>query len=271
MVASRTHGRLPSTEPARPNRQWQACPQLRQMRPWRMPTPPTNRCVLVAPHPDDEILGAGGTAAAARRIGHRHRAGRRHRRRKQPPWPTGRVASAPARWSRPPRRPASAYLRVRTVRLGHPDGQIAERRLTAELTGLFRTRRSGPGSLAPRRTPRPRPCGPSRNRRRPTDAKPSCSGISCGPGIGRTPTRISRGATRCESTSGRSWPGANAARCAASPPRSQAPTPILPPAVHRAAHAAVRSPHRAMSLGQALFRRSLPAGPRPVGIPNPLV
>jgi hypothetical protein len=56
------------TEPAlggtgTPESEWQSCRQLHRIPPWTVSTPPTNRCVVVAPHPDDEVLGAGGATS----------------------------------------------------------------------------------------------------------------------------------------------------------------------------------------------------------------
>ena len=128
----------PLNGPGTPESQWQACPQLRRMRPWRMPTPSTNRCVLVAPHPDDEILGAGGAAAllgasgidivlVAVTDGENSHPGRRAELRRRRPLESAAAAAS------------LGVFPLRTLRLGHPDGQIAERRLTAELTGVFQT------------------------------------------------------------------------------------------------------------------------------------
>ena len=121
-----------------PESQWQACPQLRQMRPWRMPTPPTNRCVVVAPHPDDEILGTGGAAAllvasgidivlVAVTDGENSHPGRKEELRRRRPLESAAAAAS------------LGLFCSRTFRLGHTDGQIAEHRLTAELTGVMRT------------------------------------------------------------------------------------------------------------------------------------
>ncbi len=121
-----------------PESEWQACPQLGRMRPWRIPTPPTNRCVVVAPHPDDELLGAGGTATllvasglemvlVAVTDGENSHPGRQTELRHRRPLESAAAAAS------------LGMVPIRTFRLRHPDGQIAERRLTAELVGLFQT------------------------------------------------------------------------------------------------------------------------------------
>ena len=124
-----------------PESAWQASPQLHHLRPWTKPAPSTRRCVIVAPHPDHEILGVGGIWAllASARIGvvlvavtdgensHPRRRGELRQRR-----PLESAAAA-------------ACLRVapvQTVRLRHPDGGITEPSLRAQLAHLIR-----PGDL----------------------------------------------------------------------------------------------------------------------------
>ncbi len=131
------------TEPAlggtgTPESEWQSCRQLHRIPPWTVSTPPTNRCVVVAPHPDDEVLGAGGAISllAASGIdivlvavtdGENSHPGRqaelRHRR------PLESAAAAATLGVSP----------LATLRLGHPDGGVAERRLTGELAAILQT------------------------------------------------------------------------------------------------------------------------------------
>jgi LmbE family N-acetylglucosaminyl deacetylase len=42
---------------------WLTCPELRRLDPCALELPGSGRVVVIAPHPDDEVLGAGGTAA----------------------------------------------------------------------------------------------------------------------------------------------------------------------------------------------------------------
>jgi LmbE family N-acetylglucosaminyl deacetylase len=43
---------------------WMACSELRRLGPCSVKPPDSGRVVVIAPHPDDEVLGAGGTTAA---------------------------------------------------------------------------------------------------------------------------------------------------------------------------------------------------------------
>ena len=42
---------------------WLTCPELRRLDPCSLELPGSGRVVVIAPHPDDEVLGAGGTTA----------------------------------------------------------------------------------------------------------------------------------------------------------------------------------------------------------------
>jgi LmbE family N-acetylglucosaminyl deacetylase len=42
---------------------WLTCPELRRLDPCSLELPSSGRVVVIAPHPDDEVLGAGGTTA----------------------------------------------------------------------------------------------------------------------------------------------------------------------------------------------------------------
>jgi LmbE family N-acetylglucosaminyl deacetylase len=42
---------------------WLTCPELRRLDPCSIEPPDSGRLVVIAPHPDDEVLGAGGTTA----------------------------------------------------------------------------------------------------------------------------------------------------------------------------------------------------------------
>jgi LmbE family N-acetylglucosaminyl deacetylase len=121
-----------------PESEWQRCRQLHRMPPWTVSPPPTNRCVVVAPHPDDEVLGAGGAASllAASGIeivlvavtdGENSHPGR----------------EAELRYRRPLESAAAAATLglspLSTLRLGHPDGGVAEGRLTGELAAILQT------------------------------------------------------------------------------------------------------------------------------------
>ena len=120
-----------------PESEWRACQELHHLPPWARPAPSTGRCVIVAPHPDDEILGAGGTWAlllaagmdivlVAVTDGENSHSGRRaelrHRRPLESTAAAARLGLAPAA----------------TFRLGHPDGNIAESRLQTQLAHLVR-------------------------------------------------------------------------------------------------------------------------------------
>jgi LmbE family N-acetylglucosaminyl deacetylase len=120
-----------------PESDWQNCPQLRQLRPWTGPTPATRRAVIVAPHPDDEILGVGGTSCllfasgidivlVAVTDGESSHPGRRAELRHRRPLESAAAGAC------------LGLVPARTVRLGHPDGDIAEPRLRAQLAVVVR-------------------------------------------------------------------------------------------------------------------------------------
>ena len=178
-----------------------------------MPTPPTNRCVLVAPTPTTRS-----SVRAARQPYSSHRASTWC----WSPSPTAKTATLTDRpncvaavpWSRPPRRHSlGSASPLRTLRLGHPDGTHSRTSSDSRTPGVWQTgdlvRLPGPTMATPIMTVGPAATAAASRR----VAQPA-AGISCGPGIGPTPTRISRGATVCESTSDRWWPAANAGRLA---------------------------------------------------------
>jgi LmbE family N-acetylglucosaminyl deacetylase len=120
-----------------PESEWRACHELHNLQPWSRPAPSTGRCVVVAPHPDDEILGVGGTSAllfadgidivlVAVTDGENSHPGRRAELRRRRPHESAAAASCLGLSPRP------------TFRLGHPDGHVAEARLRVQLAHLIR-------------------------------------------------------------------------------------------------------------------------------------
>lgn len=120
---------------------WRASRELDRLPRWTPDAPPSGRAMIVAPHPDDEILGVGGTWArladagvdvtiVAVTDGERSHPGKAAELRVRRPLES--VAAA-VRLGVPP---------ARTIRLGHPDGGIDEGRLGAELLDVC-----GPGDL----------------------------------------------------------------------------------------------------------------------------
>jgi len=114
---------------------WQACEELHRAAPWTPAAPSWRRAVVVAPHPDDEILGVGGTMALLAAAGAEILL----------------VAVTDGEASHPgcqdelrlrrPQESAVAAQRLgtspnRTHRLCHPDGAIDEARLSSELGDL---------------------------------------------------------------------------------------------------------------------------------------
>jgi len=120
---------------------WAACQRLGRLPTWQPEPPPSARVVVVAPHPDDEILGAGGTIARLHRAGASvalvavtdgegsHPGMETHLRRVRPQ----ETAAAVARLGI---RPHSVH------RLRHPDGKIDELTLAEQLAELV-----NPGDL----------------------------------------------------------------------------------------------------------------------------
>lgn len=125
------------TGPGTTEEAWTACKGLSLLPRW-IPLPPQQgRVVVVAPHPDDEILGVGGTmalltAAGAHTVlvavtdGEASHPGRQAELRRLRPLES--VAAATCLKARP----------KATHRLGHPDGGIDKKRLCLELTELTR-------------------------------------------------------------------------------------------------------------------------------------
>jgi LmbE family N-acetylglucosaminyl deacetylase len=124
-----------------PESTWSTCSALAALPSWQPRPPAAGRIVVIAPHPDDEILGAGGTIARLCRAGSR----------------VELVAVTDGEQSHPDMedhlraiRPletlaAAARLGIElgaVSRLRHPDGQIDEARLAEQLVALIR-----PGDL----------------------------------------------------------------------------------------------------------------------------
>lgn len=113
--------------------EWRSWAPLRHLTRWVPQRPASGRTVVVAPHPDDEILGPGGTlalmAAAGTDItvvavtdGEASHPGRQADLRRIRPAESARAAGCLGIAARPP------------VRLAHPDGGIDEARLVTELS-----------------------------------------------------------------------------------------------------------------------------------------
>jgi LmbE family N-acetylglucosaminyl deacetylase len=115
---------------------WSRCEQLAEVPTWRPERPASGRVLVVAPHPDDEILGAGGTIARLCHAGvhaellavtdgeHSHSGMEEHLRILRPQESLA----------------AAAQLGIefhRIHHLQHPDGQVDETRLTEQLTDLL--------------------------------------------------------------------------------------------------------------------------------------
>ncbi len=118
-----------------PEEVWQDCKELDRLPIWDPATPPSGRVVVIAPHPDDEILGPGGTVALLAAAGAEvwliavtdgessHRGQQAQMRRVRP------LESAVAA-----RR--LGFIPNETWRLGHADGAVDEVGLPAELARL---------------------------------------------------------------------------------------------------------------------------------------
>lgn len=124
-----------------PEATWSRCSTLAALPPWSPRLPASGRIVVVAPHPDDEILGAGGITARLCRLGAQ----------------VDLVAVTDGEHSHPG---LDRYLRIvrpletlaaasqlgiefdAISRLRHPDGQVDETKLTGQLTARIR-----PGDL----------------------------------------------------------------------------------------------------------------------------
>ncbi|MBV9660820.1 MAG: PIG-L family deacetylase, partial [Acidimicrobiales bacterium] len=120
-----------------PESAWSRCSTLAALPSWPLPLPAGGRIMVVAPHPDDEILGAGGTTARLCRLG----AG------------VDLVAVTDGEHSHPG---FDRYLRIvrpletlaaagrlgidfgSISRLRHPDGQVDETKLVGQLTARIR-------------------------------------------------------------------------------------------------------------------------------------
>ena len=124
-----------------PEATWSRCSTLAALPPWSPRLPASGRIVVVAPHPDDEILGAGGITARLCRLGAQ----------------VDLVAVTDGEHSHPG---LVRYLRIvrpletlaaacqlgidfgSISRLRHPDGQVDKTKLTGQLAARIR-----PGDL----------------------------------------------------------------------------------------------------------------------------
>ena len=120
---------------------WMACSELRRLGPCSVKPPDSGRVVVIAPHPDDEVLGAGGTTAALALRGARVVVIA----------VTDGEASAPERVEElrmvRPRESARAAATLRTTpflsyALGLPDGRVRAHDVEAVLVSLLQ-----PGDL----------------------------------------------------------------------------------------------------------------------------
>lgn len=119
-----------------PESVWLAAPSLRTAKRWRPVLPRSGRVVVVAPHPDDEILGAGGTVARLMSLGAHHVA-------------VAVTDGEASHHGRAPElrevRPAESFAAAQalgivpdvTHRLRMEDGRVEARRLAVELAGVL--------------------------------------------------------------------------------------------------------------------------------------
>ena len=127
----------PLEGPGTPEDRWRAWPGLDTLTRWIPDRPASGRAVVVAPHPDDEVLGPGGTIAllgqadteivlVAVTDGEASHPGREaDLRRRRPAESAGALARL-------------GIVPHTTHRLAHPDGAVDETRLTMQLTEVVR-------------------------------------------------------------------------------------------------------------------------------------
>jgi LmbE family N-acetylglucosaminyl deacetylase len=122
--------------PGTPEVTWERCSQLQGLASWTPALPRSGRVVAVAPHPDDEVLGVGGTLArfaavgaaialAAVTDGERSHPGQEDTLRRLRPAESAAAATR------------LGIVPAQTCRLGHPDGAVDEDLLASQLSDLI--------------------------------------------------------------------------------------------------------------------------------------